>query len=161
MLRQVNPSSDRSGGGQEADSGVLRHSPSRQPLQEQPSQDQNYHPDEFSGQHSPPSRLCPEFEIEHRAHVPNPDAADELQSSQADNQRGFASFRGSDLVDWLLERGLCAGRIEGELYGVRLQRGGVLDHVTGEHGFRDEPSLLYRFTQGKDETEEEDERDRR
>ncbi|XP_042372379.1 integral membrane protein GPR155-like, partial [Plectropomus leopardus] len=56
-------------------------------------------------------------------------------------------FWGSALVDWLLERGLCAGRAEARLYGVRLQQGGVLDHLTGQHAFRDAPFLLYRFTQ--------------
>uniref|UniRef100_A0A671U4W4 G protein-coupled receptor 155 n=1 Tax=Sparus aurata TaxID=8175 RepID=A0A671U4W4_SPAAU len=60
-------------------------------------------------------------------------------------------FRGSDLVDWLVERGLCAGRAEAQLYGVRLQLGGVLDHLTGQHSFRDEPTLLYQFTQGRGE----------
>ncbi|XP_030011808.1 integral membrane protein GPR155-like [Sphaeramia orbicularis] len=56
-------------------------------------------------------------------------------------------FRGSDLVDWLLERGLCAGRGEAQIYGGRLQRGGVLDHLTAQHRFRDEATLLYYFTQ--------------
>uniref|UniRef100_A0AAQ5Y4E7 DEP domain-containing protein n=1 Tax=Amphiprion ocellaris TaxID=80972 RepID=A0AAQ5Y4E7_AMPOC len=80
-----------------------------------------------------------------------------------DNQHGFTSvvFRGCDLVDWLLERGLCSGRIEAEIYGVRLQHGGVLDHLTGQHCFRDEPTLLYCFIPGKDEPKEEDKQDRR
>uniref|UniRef100_A0A8C9Z9U9 G protein-coupled receptor 155 n=1 Tax=Sander lucioperca TaxID=283035 RepID=A0A8C9Z9U9_SANLU len=50
-------------------------------------------------------------------------------------------FRGSDLVDWLVIRGLCAGRAEARQYGVRLQQGGILAHLTGQHSFRDEPSL--------------------
>uniref|UniRef100_A0A3P8SLT1 G protein-coupled receptor 155 n=1 Tax=Amphiprion percula TaxID=161767 RepID=A0A3P8SLT1_AMPPE len=70
-------------------------------------------------------------------------------------------FRGCDLVDWLLERGLCSGRIEAEIYGVHLQHGGVLDHLTGQHCFRDEPTLLYCFIPGKDEPKEEDKQDRR
>uniref|UniRef100_A0A3B4WX35 G protein-coupled receptor 155 n=1 Tax=Seriola lalandi dorsalis TaxID=1841481 RepID=A0A3B4WX35_SERLL len=61
------------------------------------------------------------------------------------------AFRGSDLVDWLVERGLCAGRTEAELYGVRLQQGGVLDHLTGRHSFRDEVTLLYHFPQERGE----------
>uniref|UniRef100_A0A7N6B870 DEP domain-containing protein n=1 Tax=Anabas testudineus TaxID=64144 RepID=A0A7N6B870_ANATE len=56
-------------------------------------------------------------------------------------------FRGSDLVDWLIERGLCAGRVEAQRYGVRLQQGGVLDHLTCQYSFRDVPTLLYHFTQ--------------
>ncbi|NP_001098703.1 G protein-coupled receptor 155b [Takifugu rubripes] len=55
-------------------------------------------------------------------------------------------FRGSDLVEWLIERGLCAGRAEARRYGVRLQLGGVLDHLTGHRRFQDEPTLLFYFT---------------
>uniref|UniRef100_A0A4W6BVH4 G protein-coupled receptor 155 n=1 Tax=Lates calcarifer TaxID=8187 RepID=A0A4W6BVH4_LATCA len=47
-------------------------------------------------------------------------------------------FRGSDLVAWLVERGLCVGRAEAQLYGIRLQQGRVLDHLTGQHSFRDD-----------------------
>uniref|UniRef100_A0A8C7YEW8 G protein-coupled receptor 155b n=1 Tax=Oryzias sinensis TaxID=183150 RepID=A0A8C7YEW8_9TELE len=56
-------------------------------------------------------------------------------------------FQSSDLVNWLVERGLCSGRAEGELYGIRLQRGGVLRRLTGQQSFRDELGLLYHFTQ--------------
>uniref|UniRef100_A0A8D3CB84 DEP domain-containing protein n=1 Tax=Scophthalmus maximus TaxID=52904 RepID=A0A8D3CB84_SCOMX len=62
--------------------------------------------------------------------------------------RRYCAFRGSDLVDWLVERGLCAGRAEAQLYGARLQRGGVLDRPAGRLGFRDQASLLYHFTGG-------------
>uniref|UniRef100_A0AAX7UKC5 DEP domain-containing protein n=1 Tax=Astatotilapia calliptera TaxID=8154 RepID=A0AAX7UKC5_ASTCA len=55
-----------------------------------------------------------------------------------------------DLVDWLVERGLSAGRAEAQLYGARLQRGGVL---TGQHSFKDEPNFLYHFTQPRREEE--------
>lgn len=51
-------------------------------------------------------------------------------------------FRGSDLVNWLVERGLCAVRMEAERYGARLQLGGVLEH---QEPFRDS-SLLFHFT---------------
>lgn len=60
-------------------------------------------------------------------------------------------FLGSDLVNWLVERGLCAGQAEARLYAARLQAGGVLDHLTSRQSFRDEPTLLYRFTQGGEE----------
>ncbi|KAL3971761.1 DNA excision repair protein ERCC-4 [Sarotherodon galilaeus] len=59
-------------------------------------------------------------------------------------------FRGSDLVEWLVERGLSTGRAEAQLYGARLQRGGVL---TGQHSFKDEPNFLYHFTQPRREEE--------
>uniref|UniRef100_A0A8C9Z9V6 G protein-coupled receptor 155 n=1 Tax=Sander lucioperca TaxID=283035 RepID=A0A8C9Z9V6_SANLU len=55
-----------------------------------------------------------------------------------------------DLVDWLVIRGLCAGRAEARQYGVRLQQGGILAHLTGQHSFRDEPSLLYHFTRERE-----------
>lgn len=51
-------------------------------------------------------------------------------------------------MDWLLERGLCSGRDEAKLYGDRLLQGGVFSHLSGLQSFRDEPSLLYRFTVG-------------
>uniref|UniRef100_A0A668AKT5 G protein-coupled receptor 155 n=1 Tax=Myripristis murdjan TaxID=586833 RepID=A0A668AKT5_9TELE len=54
---------------------------------------------------------------------------------------------GSDLVDWLVGRGLCADRGEARLYGGQLQQGGVLHHLTHEFGFKDDPTLLYCFTQ--------------
>uniref|UniRef100_A0A4W6BV83 G protein-coupled receptor 155 n=1 Tax=Lates calcarifer TaxID=8187 RepID=A0A4W6BV83_LATCA len=60
-------------------------------------------------------------------------------------------FRGSDLVAWLVERGLCVGRAEAQLYGIRLQQGRVLDHLTGQHSFRDDVTLLYHFAQGRRE----------
>ncbi|KAM7408341.1 hypothetical protein PAMA_002175 [Pampus argenteus] len=60
-----------------------------------------------------------------------------------------SAFRGSDLVDWLVERGLCTGRAEAQHYGVRLQQGGVLDHLTGQHRFRDEVTVLFHFTHGR------------
>uniref|UniRef100_A0A8C6L4K9 G protein-coupled receptor 155 n=1 Tax=Nothobranchius furzeri TaxID=105023 RepID=A0A8C6L4K9_NOTFU len=56
-------------------------------------------------------------------------------------------FRGSDLVDWLVERGLCVGRTQAKLYAVRLLQGGVFHQLTGQHDFRDEPTVLYRFSQ--------------
>lgn len=135
---------------------------------------QTHDPAESCGQCSLPPQPRLEPENEHQAHISNSDIPEEqisqLQSNQAHDpvnphhlhQHDLASspphphpqshfesvFRGSDLVDWLVERGLCAGRAEAQLYGVRLQQGGVLDHLTGRHSFRDEPTLLYHFTQG-------------
>ncbi|KAG7233317.1 hypothetical protein INR49_007226 [Caranx melampygus] len=130
------------GGLEEEEGGVLSHYPSLYQSQhtdedlqilihqthDPPEISHNpQHPHQHGLASAPPNvRLCPQSRVE-------------------------SVFRGSDLVDWLLERGLCAGRAEAELYGVRLQRGGVLDHRTGELGFRDEETLLYRFLQGRGE----------
>ncbi|XP_049927612.1 integral membrane protein GPR155-like isoform X1 [Epinephelus moara] len=152
-----------------------RYPHSHQDLQEQLKHEphdlhqthQTHHPAERCGRSSPPSRPW----NEHQAHISDCDIPEEqtpqLQSNHDPagprhlHQHGLSSspphlhqscvqsvFQGSDLVDWLLERGLCAGRAEAQLYGVRLQQGGVLHHLTGQRRFRDEPSLLYCFTQG-------------
>ncbi|KAK2824588.1 hypothetical protein Q5P01_021763 [Channa striata] len=119
--------------------------------------DQTPDPAESRGQ-----RLEPENED--KAHVSSSDIPEEqisqLQSNPAHDlasnsphlhrhpqSRLRSVFQGSDLVDWLVERGLCAGRAEAQLYGTRLQQGGVLDHLTGQYTFRDVPTLLYRFTE--------------
>ncbi|XP_076599461.1 lysosomal cholesterol signaling protein isoform X1 [Chaetodon auriga] len=161
------------GGGLEEE--ALRDSPSHQPQRLHPHpqeqlthEEQNLHqihqshdPAESCGQCSPPPRLEPENE--HQAHSSESDIPEELQSNQANpyhlHQHLPSSpphqhpqphlesvFRGSDLVDWLVERGLCTRRAEAQLYAVQLQLGGVLDHLSGRHSFRDEPTLLYRFT---------------
>nr|XP_046260103.1 integral membrane protein GPR155 [Scatophagus argus]XP_046260104.1 integral membrane protein GPR155 [Scatophagus argus]XP_046260105.1 integral membrane protein GPR155 [Scatophagus argus] len=53
-------------------------------------------------------------------------------------------FLGSELVDWLQQVGLAQDIGEAVLYGMRLQRGGVLQHIQQEHDFQDSP-LYYRF----------------
>lgn len=63
-------------------------------------------------------------------------------------------FRGSDLVHWLVERGLSAGRAEAEQYCDRLQQGGVISHLVGRGSFVDEPDSLYCFTEGRERVEE-------
>ena len=55
------------------------------------------------------------------------------------------TFLGSELVEWLLQVGLVRDRGEATLYGARLQQGGLLQHITQEHGFQDD-GLYYRFT---------------
>lgn len=52
-------------------------------------------------------------------------------------------FRGSDLVGWLVEHGLCTGRGDALLYGRSLQQGGVIE---GLYSFTDEATVLYCFT---------------
>nr|XP_046257695.1 integral membrane protein GPR155 isoform X2 [Scatophagus argus] len=162
-------------GGEQEEEEALRHFPSHQPQhlhpdahpQEQLNLEvhQTHNLDESCGQYSLQSRPRLESENEHQAHISNSDIQEEqvsqLQSNEAHHRHQHASspprqlphphlesvFRGSDLVDWLVERGLCPGRAEAQLYAVRLQLGGVLGHLTGWHSFRDEPTLLYHFTQ--------------
>ncbi|KAF0027808.1 hypothetical protein F2P81_020549 [Scophthalmus maximus] len=133
-------------GEEEEENGLSRHSLSRRPT------------------HS--HQELQEPDIEHRACTANSDPEEQISHDTADprhvlpapssprpRQRDARSrlkgaFRGSTLVDWLVERGLCAGRAEAQLYGARLQRGGVLDRPAGRLGFRDQASLLYHFTGG-------------
>ena len=61
-----------------------------------------------------------------------------------------AAFTGRNLVDWLLEVGLCADRGEGLLYGRHLLAGGVLEHVNRQHHFFD-LLYLYHFTDSSPE----------
>ncbi|XP_042619105.1 integral membrane protein GPR155-like isoform X1 [Cyprinus carpio] len=55
------------------------------------------------------------------------------------------TFLGSDLVRWLQSVGLASDPGEALVYGSRLLEGGVIQHITLEHGFQDE-ALHYRFT---------------
>ncbi|XP_072179487.1 lysosomal cholesterol signaling protein-like [Diadema setosum] len=59
-------------------------------------------------------------------------------------------FRGSDLVDWLLEVGLAEGRSEATAYGTRLLLGQLLEHTHQEHHFHDS-GLFYRFLLDEEE----------
>ncbi|TNN54150.1 Integral membrane protein GPR155 [Liparis tanakae] len=54
------------------------------------------------------------------------------------------SFLGCELVQWLQQVGLAQDLGEAVLYGMRLQQGGVLQHIMQEHGFQDN-GLFYRF----------------
>ncbi|KAL3050621.1 hypothetical protein OYC64_012610 [Pagothenia borchgrevinki] len=124
--------------------GALRHSPSHHPLHQEI-------PDETSAGLSLPSQL----ESKNQVHVsiseeqipPSTDTDNPPLRHQHDLHQHAtieSVFRGSDLVDWLVSRGLCSERTDAILYGVRLQRGGVLDR---QHRFRDKPSLMYCFTE--------------
>lgn len=55
------------------------------------------------------------------------------------------TFLGSDLARWLQSVGLASDPGEALVYGSRLLEGGVIQHITLEHGFQDE-ALHYRFT---------------
>ncbi|XP_040912872.1 integral membrane protein GPR155 [Toxotes jaculatrix] len=50
-------------------------------------------------------------------------------------------FLGCELVEWLQQVGLAQDCGEAVLYGIRLQQGGVLQHIKQEYSFED--SLLY------------------
>ncbi|XP_012707417.2 integral membrane protein GPR155 [Fundulus heteroclitus] len=52
-------------------------------------------------------------------------------------------FRGSELVDWLQQVGLAQDRGEAVLYGMRLQQGGVLQHIKQEYSFEDSQLHYY------------------
>ncbi|NWY11207.1 GP155 protein, partial [Aphelocoma coerulescens] len=53
-------------------------------------------------------------------------------------------FFGCDLVNWLMQVGLASDRGEAVVYGDRLLKGGIVQHITNEFEFRDE-YLYYRF----------------
>lgn len=53
-------------------------------------------------------------------------------------------FFGCDLVNWLIEVGLALDRGGAVVYGDRLVKGGIIQHITNEFEFRDE-RLHYRF----------------
>lgn len=57
-------------------------------------------------------------------------------------------FFGSDLVTWLVEVGLASDRGEAVVYGDRLVKGGVVQHIADGFEFRDE-QLYYRFVPGR------------
>ncbi|CAB4027644.1 integral membrane GPR155, partial [Paramuricea clavata] len=57
------------------------------------------------------------------------------------------SFRGSELVDWLLEVGLVADRITAVHYGNSLLRGRVIRHSQNRYYFRDS-NRTYEFCPG-------------
>ncbi|KAM9726712.1 lysosomal cholesterol signaling protein isoform 1-T1 [Menidia menidia] len=104
--------------------------PQERPDQESQSLPQNHHPAQSSVHPHPKGAAAPDP-------APSPPRLP-LESL----------FPGRELVDWLLERGLCAGRSEALCYGARLQQGGVLHHAFGQQDFQDDPARLYCFTQG-------------
>lgn len=165
----MNPSSDndrlgREGGREEE---ALRHHPPQRPHSDVDPQDQLTHEDLHQiHQTHHPADSCGRCWLLCRPHISSSDIPEEqvsqLQSNRAHHhhQHDLASspphhppphfqraFGGSDLVDWLIGRGLCAGRAEARLYARRLQLGGVIDDPMGGRTFRDDPALLYHFTQ--------------
>uniref|UniRef100_A0A6J0UJA0 Lysosomal cholesterol signaling protein isoform X1 n=1 Tax=Pogona vitticeps TaxID=103695 RepID=A0A6J0UJA0_9SAUR len=57
-------------------------------------------------------------------------------------------FFGSDLVTWLVEVGLASDRGEAVVYGEKLVKGGIVQHIANEFEFRDE-QLYYHFIPGR------------
>jgi hypothetical protein len=85
--------------------------------------------------------LCLEFKQQHLA---------ECRHAIESDKRYYAKVYqgvvvGSDLVDWLLEKGLVRTREDATQYGQSLLLGRVLTHVTHEHYFYDD-NYFYRFT---------------
>uniref|UniRef100_A0A8C7HXV2 G protein-coupled receptor 155 n=1 Tax=Oncorhynchus kisutch TaxID=8019 RepID=A0A8C7HXV2_ONCKI len=78
---------------------------------------------------------------------------DIVQQKRCGERTVADTFLGSELVEWLLQVGLSQDRGEALLYGIRLQQGGVLQHITQEYGFKDDnlPSLC--FPEAQDEKE--------
>lgn len=149
----MNPSSDNNRHREGEDEGPLHLHTDLGP-QEQPN------PDVHAFLQSPQTRAC--LLSERQPHPPI--STTQLRSRQGHDlhQQGCTPsppcqqqphleyvFCGSDLVDWLMARGLGAGRADARLYGARLQLGGVLDHLTGQHSFQDESAVLYYFTRGR------------
>ncbi|MFT7799549.1 integral membrane protein GPR155 isoform X2 [Arapaima gigas] len=73
-------------------------------------------------------------------------AQDIVQKRRCGEKSVVGTFLGSELVEWLLRVGVARDRGEGLLYGIQLERGGVLQHVAREVGFQDD-SLYYRFVE--------------
>ncbi|XP_041700244.1 integral membrane protein GPR155-like isoform X1 [Coregonus clupeaformis] len=69
---------------------------------------------------------------------------DIVQMNRCGERTVVDTFLGSELVEWLLQVGLSQDRGAALLYGVRLQQGGVLQHITQEYGFQDD-ELHFRF----------------
>ena len=53
-------------------------------------------------------------------------------------------FVGSELVDWLVDKGIVSTREDATEYGQSLLVGRVISHVSEEHYFHDE-KYFYRF----------------
>uniref|UniRef100_A0A8D0G6F5 G protein-coupled receptor 155 n=1 Tax=Sphenodon punctatus TaxID=8508 RepID=A0A8D0G6F5_SPHPU len=83
---------------------------------------------------------CQQFVHYHREHC--------VRSIVKDRRCGAKTstgiFFGCDLVNWLIQVGLASDRGEAVVYGDRLVKGGVVQHITNEFEFRDD-YLYYRF----------------
>lgn len=83
---------------------------------------------------------CSQFLTYHREQC----IRDIVQKKRCGEKSSTETFLGSDLVRWLQSVGLARDNGEAVAYGSSLLEGGVIQHITGEHGFQDE-SLHYRF----------------
>ncbi|NXN80550.1 GP155 protein, partial [Bombycilla garrulus] len=83
---------------------------------------------------------CQQFVRYHRDHC----AKSIVRDRRCGAKISPGTFFGCDLVNWLMQVGLASDRGEAVVYGDRLLRGGVVQHITNEFEFRDE-YLYYRF----------------
>lgn len=93
----------------------------------------------WSGSHLPEEirMTCTQFTKYHREQCTH----DIVRRRRCGKRTMVDCFLGCELVEWLLQVGLALDRGEAVLYGTRLQQGGVLRHVSHQHGFQD--SHLY------------------
>ncbi|XP_065696503.1 lysosomal cholesterol signaling protein isoform X2 [Patagioenas fasciata] len=83
---------------------------------------------------------CQQFVHYHRDHC----VKNIVKGRRCGAQISTGIFFGCDLVNWLMQVGLASDRGEAVMYGDRLMKGGVIQHITNEFEFRDE-YLYYRF----------------
>ncbi|XP_028991681.1 integral membrane protein GPR155 [Betta splendens] len=69
---------------------------------------------------------------------------DIVKKRRCGKRKMVGCFLGCELVEWLQQVGLALDRGEAVLYGMRLQQGGVLQHINQEYDFQDS-YLYYRF----------------
>ncbi|KAI7809062.1 putative integral membrane protein GPR155, partial [Triplophysa rosa] len=84
---------------------------------------------------------CSQFLTYHREQC----IKDVVNKKRCGERSSTETCLGSDLVRWLKSVGLASDSGEAVAYGSRLLEGGVIQHITNEHGFQDE-ALHYRFT---------------
>ncbi|CAB4027643.1 integral membrane GPR155, partial [Paramuricea clavata] len=95
--------------------------------------------------------ICEQFVHYHKESCKEALSPDEIRESSLDSSYSIndcsTSFRGSELVDWLLEVGLVADRITAVHYGNSLLRGRVIRHSQNRYYFRDS-NRTYEFCPG-------------
>ncbi|KAM9296577.1 DEP domain-containing mTOR-interacting protein-like [Gastrophryne carolinensis] len=67
-----------------------------------------------------------------------------LQVREEGSERYRRTFRGSQMVDWLVKHGEAASREDGEQLCRAMLEHGIIQHVTGHHHFSDS-DLLFKF----------------
>ncbi|XP_063819568.1 DEP domain-containing mTOR-interacting protein-like isoform X2 [Pseudophryne corroboree] len=67
-----------------------------------------------------------------------------LQLREQGSERYLRTFRGSEMLDWLVKHGQVAKREDGERLCKAMLEYGIIQHVTGRHYFSDS-DLLFQF----------------